>query len=134
MKRKVSRREEEISVPLFYRIILKVPKLSLESFSENEKSQGIFWAAILPAFLICDLLLNMLFIAVLSFPLNFLSVIIVNGVIVLFILRILVERALNSEKAYYSKGFDWNLEKYLEDYFLLINRKSENKSNDDKQS
>ncbi|MEM1551142.1 MAG: hypothetical protein QXO15_05370 [Nitrososphaerota archaeon] len=133
MKKKFGK-EEEISVPLFYRIILKVPKLTLDSVTENEKFQAIFWAAILPSFLICDLLLNMLFITVLSFPLNFLSVIIVNGVIVLFILRILVERALNSEKAYYSEGFHWNFEKYLDDYLHLINRESEEKSKDDKQS
>ncbi len=133
MELKESEREENIKIPLFYRIILKVPKLTLDSVTENEKFQGIFWAAILPSFLICDFLLNVLFIAVLSFPLNFLSVIIFNGVIVLFILRILVERALNSEKAYFSKGFNWNFEKSLEDYSLLINRRGENKSNDDKQ-
>ncbi|MDH7476913.1 MAG: hypothetical protein QHH17_00830 [Candidatus Bathyarchaeota archaeon] len=119
--------EEEIKIPLFYRIILKIPKLSLESFSENEKFQGIFWAAILPSFLICELLFNMLLITMLSFPFNFLSMILVNSVILLLILRILAERALNGEKAYLSKGFDWNPEESLKGYLLLIRKKDEDK-------
>jgi hypothetical protein len=122
MKQKRSQRED---LPIFYKIILKVPKLSLDALSGNEKLHGIFWAAILPSLLFGDLFLNMLLIAVLIFPFNVLSVIAINSLIILLILRILVERALNSEKAYLSQGFNWNLEKSLEDYFLLIHKRED---------
>jgi len=47
MEQEGSQRED---LPLFYKIILKVPKLSLDALSGNEKLHGIFWAAILPLF------------------------------------------------------------------------------------
>jgi hypothetical protein len=125
MKREDSQIE---NIPLFYRIILKVPKLSLDALSENEKLHGIFWAAILPSLLLCNLLLNMLLIATLSFPFNILSVTAINLLIMLLALRILVERALNSEKAYLSKSFNWNMEKSLQEYFALINKRDQDKS------
>jgi hypothetical protein len=125
MKREDSQIE---NIPLFYRIILKVPKLSLDALSENEKLHGIFWAAILPSLLLCNLLLNMLLIATLSFPFNMLSVTAINLLIMLLALRILVERALNSEKAYLSKSFNWNMEKSLQEYFALINKRDQDKS------
>jgi len=126
MKQDGSRRED---IPLFYKIILKVPKLSLDFLSGNEKLHGFFWAAVLPSLLFGDLFLNMLLIAVLSFPFNVLSVTAINALIMLFILRILVERALNSEKAYLGQSFKWNLEKSLNDYLSLIKNKDENKNN-----
>jgi hypothetical protein len=122
MKQKGSRSED---LPLFYKIILKFPKLSLDALSGNEKLHGIFWAAILPSLLLGDFFLNMLLMTVLSFPFNVISVAAVNSLIMLLILRILVERTLNSEKAYLSQGFNWNLEKSLEDYFLLIHKRED---------
>jgi len=56
----------------------------------------------------------------------------INSLIILLILRILVERALNSEKAYLSQGFNWNLEKSLEDYFLLVHKRDEDKDTPNK--
>ncbi len=72
-----------------------------------------------------ELFLNMLLLVVLIFPFNFLSVIVINTIIILLILRILAERALNSEKALLSQSYNWNFEESFKDYVSLIQKKDE---------
>ncbi|MEM2703276.1 MAG: hypothetical protein QXR45_08955 [Candidatus Bathyarchaeia archaeon] len=120
--------KENENMPLFYRVILKIPKLDLETISKSERFHGVFWAAILPSFILGDIFLNMLFLVILNFPFNVLSVIVVNTIFILLILRILIERALRTEKALLSQGFDWNFEKSFRDYISLIQKEDEDKN------
>jgi hypothetical protein len=108
-------------LPLVYKLILKVPKLSLDGASE--KVYGIFWAVILPILVICEFLTNLMLLTYARFPFNVLSVILFNSVVGLFALRILVERTLNSEKAILNQGhFEWKVEETFNEYLRCLRK------------
>lgn len=114
-------------LPLIYKLILKIPKLSLGGASE--KAHGIFWAVILPILVICEFLTNLMLLTYPHFPFNVLSVILFNSVVGLFAIRILVERALNSEKAILNQGhFEWKVEEIFNEYLRCL-RKDEDEEN-----
>ncbi|MCJ7423323.1 hypothetical protein MUP01_03535 [Candidatus Bathyarchaeota archaeon] len=106
-------------LPLSYRILLKVPKLSLESFSE--RFQGIFWIIVLPVLFMCDFFANLAFLTMLPFPSNCLSVFLLTLTIALLLLRILLERALNTRDAMLKQGsYRWDVEKSFQEYEQLL--------------
>jgi len=114
-------------LPLIYKLILKIPKLSLGGASE--KVQGIFWAVILPVLVMCEFLINLMLLTYAHFPFNVLSVILFNSVVGLLAIRILVERALNSEKAILNQGhFEWKVEETFNEYLRCL-RKDEDEEN-----
>ena len=101
--------------PLWIRIILKVPKLSLEGFSD--RFQGAFWISILPIFLVLFFYANLLLIACLSSPFNMILVAVLDSSIAALLIRILVERTLTSEEAMLNQEhFRWDLERSLNEY------------------
>lgn len=106
-------------LPLVYKLILKIPKLSLDGTSE--KAYGIFWAVILPILVICEFLTNLMLLTFARFPFNVLSVVLFNSVVGLFAVRILVERALNSERAILNQGhFEWKVEEKFNEYLRCL--------------
>ncbi len=114
----------DLSLPLFYRVVLKFPKLSVESFSAER--QGLFWAVGLPVFVICYVFLNILLLIFLSFPYNYVIVLALGILYAMFIIRILVERELSSKRAIVrSAYFRWQIDKSLQDYLHLIKNDEE---------
>lgn len=114
-------------LPLVYRLILKIPRINLDNLSVEVS--GLFWVLILPLFMTGEFLINLLLLTCVSFPFNYASVIIFNFTITLFIIRILVERTLNSEKALLAEGhFEWKVEETFNSYLKLLKRKDEEKS------
>lgn len=117
--------EEKTSakIPLLYRIILKVPRLSIEGFAPEW--QGIFWAIGLPLFIIGTFWFNFVLLVLLEFPINYASIGVINLVILLFITRILVERRLKLEEALLNeKGFNWDIDRKAHEYIELLKRGS----------
>jgi hypothetical protein len=109
------------NLPLLYRIILKFPKLSLESFSME--FQGIFWALIVPILLVCYTFLVLVFMFFLPSPINMLVTAVVTVFICGLCLRIILERELkiiNTQME--AGGFEWDLKKSMKDYRKLLDK------------
>jgi hypothetical protein len=124
MVKKTAKDEE---LPLVYRLILKIPKISLDNLSMEVS--GLFWVIILPIFVIGEFLINLLLLTCISFPFNYAFVTIFNSTIALFIIRILVERTLNAEKALLAEGhFKWKIEETFNSYLESLKRKDKGKS------
>jgi len=110
---------EHDDLPLFCRIFLFFPKLSLENFSE--RFQGIFYVVILPMFIFIDAIMNLAFLACFSFPINFIAVVAANSFVVLLILRIYLDRAITfHSNLMKEQHFCWNLDKSLNEYFKIL--------------
>lgn len=109
-------------LPLLYRFLLRVPKLSLENF--QMESEGIFWAVIVPIMLIGDVFLNLVLLVFLPFPFNYLSVTFITLIVAILVLRIHLERFLNTRKAILGEGyFHWDLDKALQEYLLVLQKR-----------
>jgi hypothetical protein len=113
-------------IPLLYRLILKFPLLSLNGFSD--RFQGLFWVLILPTFVISDTMINLLFVMCLPFPFNLISVVLFTSILLMFILRIFLERALNTRRAIIGEGrFRWNVERAIQEYAQLLQERKRDK-------
>jgi len=119
--------ERRQNVPLWCRVLLRIPQLNLDVF--GERFQGIFWMIILPVFLICDFFMNLLVLTWLSFPFNLALLLFANLLIVLFLLRILVDRALQAQEAILNQGrFRWDIEGSFKEYLSILNEKKTRKN------
>jgi len=107
---------------VFYRIILRLPKLSLENLPAV--MQGLFWVIILPIILIAECYLNFILLLTFPFPIN---LIVVAGVVLVFfvaVLRIMIERALNVLKMFlYPSRIDKDCEQLVQEYVSLLRKK-----------
>jgi len=118
--------KDEPDLPWFYKLILRLPRLSLEDFPE--KLQGVFWVVVLPVFLMADFFVNLALLGCLPFPYNFVSMFAFTSIVVMLILRIFLERALNARKAIVSEGrFRWDLERSFDQYSELLERHKKDK-------
>ncbi|MGD0029359.1 MAG: hypothetical protein ABSC91_10525 [Candidatus Bathyarchaeia archaeon] len=118
--------EDDLEIPLFYRLVLKFPRLTLDGFSD--RIQGLFWALILPLFVFCDVIINLLLIGFLPFPFNLLSMILFTSVILMLILRVLIERELNIRKAIVKDTrFRWDVETSFQEYAELLQKRRREK-------
>ena len=111
-------------MPLFYRLILKLPLPSLDFLPDV--SHGIFWAVIMPIFVVLESYLGLFLLVAFSFPTNIVLVGVIPGIILLFFLRIQLERFINWWNATIAQqGFEWNVEKATREYLdLQKNHKS----------
>jgi len=112
-------------MPLFYRLILKLPLPSLDFLPDV--SHGIFWAVIMPIFVVLESYLGLFLLVAFSFPTNIVLVGVIPGIILLFFLRIQLERFIKWWNATVAQqGFKWNVEKTAIEYFDLLKiKKSE---------
>lgn len=117
---------EEKDLPLRYRLILKVPGTD---FLEN--AGGIFWGIVIPVFLIMEIFLTLYFLAAFNFPVNVILIISIPVVTLMLFIKISIKRAINWWNANFgSPGFEWNIEKTLEEYAkMLRNVKKETENN-----
>jgi hypothetical protein len=119
MSERESKRIDRDKLPFICRLILKVPGAE---FLEN-CSSGVFWAIVVPIFLILEFFLNFFIFFYFWFPLNVLLVSIIPITIFLIYLRISLERFINwwnSEVA--SKGFRWNFEERMQEYLAMLKK------------
>jgi len=115
-------KEEPEELGLIYRLILRLPKLSVESLPPV--LQGTFWVIILPLFMIGQCYLD--FYLLLAFPFPF-NVIVVGGVVLAFIVafyRVMLDRALNSLRMlFYPARLDKDAEQLVQEYIHLLKKK-----------
>lgn len=117
----VDNTKEPLELPLLYKFILKFPKSSIENFSPV--FQGVFWVLVVPIFLVCYVFLNLVLLVFLFYPFNYVAVGTITFLLVMFIFRILLERALNSANAV-MRGvrFRRELDEVLQDYLHLCKK------------
>jgi hypothetical protein len=121
-----NKKEHRRNMPLWCKILLRVPELDLGGF--GERFQGIFWIILVPVFLFCDFFMNLYVVMALSFPLNFVIFFFTNIVIATFLLRILVERTLQAQEAIFNEeSFQWNVESSFKEYLSILNKKNAKK-------
>jgi len=108
----------ELDLPLIHRLILRIPKLSLDGFSE--KSKGYFWILGLPLFVAGEVLGILVLLTMIVFPYNMIAVFVSMSIAIAFILRILLEREINTRRALMQQGYKWDVERACEDYLSLL--------------
>jgi hypothetical protein len=117
---------DDPGVSLFYKLILKLPQLSLEGFSD--RFQGLFWILILPILVMSDSMITLLLIVCLPFPFSLISTVVVTSIVLIFMIRILLERELNARRAIIREGrFLWNVEKAVNEYERLLQKRKSGK-------
>lgn len=117
---------EDSEISLLYRIILRFPRLRIDGFSD--RFQGLFWGLILPIFVMSDTMATLLLMICLPFPLNFISVVTLTSMILMFMLRIFIERELSMRRAIAEEGrFRWNVETAIQEYAQLLQKRKRDK-------
>lgn len=92
-KEKKLRKIDREKLPLFYRVILKIPIPAISTVINMPS--GIFYAIILPIFIFLDFFLNIYFLIGFSFPINIFLVCIVPVVILVIFVRLTADRFIN---------------------------------------
>ena len=107
-------------LPFFYRLILKIPGANyIESVSS-----GIFWAIVVPIFLVLEFFLNLFLLLLFPFPLNLVLTGIIPVAILIIFLRISLEIFINWWNLNVGESmFQWNIEKTLQEYVALLKEK-----------
>jgi hypothetical protein len=114
-------------LPLFYRLLLKVPIPSISS-TLIDISSGIFWAVIFPIFLFLDFFLNIYFLVGFSFPINIFLVCVVPVAILVIFVRVTIDRFINWWNSAVVGGYTQReLKKVLQEYLALRENKDKTK-------
>jgi hypothetical protein len=110
-------------LPLFYRLILKIPGVN-----RLENASGIFWAVIVPIFIFSDSILNFYLFIGFSFPYNYLLVAVFPILLFLVFLRVGLERFINFWNLNFVRSrLDWDVGKLTKEYVNLIRKKGKKK-------
>jgi hypothetical protein len=119
MSERESKRIDRDKLPFIYRLILKVPGAKI---LEN-CSSGVFWAIVVPVFLMLEFFLNIFILVYFWFPVNIFIVSTIPIIIFLVFARISLERFVNwwnSEVA--SEGFRLNIEERMQEYLAILKK------------
>lgn len=111
------------SLPWFYRLLLRIPMANMFEGA----SSGIFWAIIVPCFLVVEFFLSMFLLLYFVFPINIIIAGIVPATIFLIFVRISLERFINWWNASIDTGFKWNVERMAQEYIDSLKPKKEEK-------
>lgn len=122
-------RSRRRNLPIWLRIILKIPEPNLGSFSD--RFHGLFWVLILPVLFLSACFLNVFLIMGLLFPWNAVSFASFNSIVAVLMLRVLLGRTLESEEAVLNEGhFHWDMDQFLDEYVSFLDkRKRDQKTN-----
>ena len=107
-------------LPLFYRIILKIPGANL-----IESASGAFWAICVPIFIFLDTLANLWLLMAFNFPTNIILMAIVPTIALILFIRIDFERFINFWNLNFLKSSEWNIERAVQEYADLTRKKED---------
>jgi hypothetical protein len=119
---------EKSKLPIIYRLILKLPNLSLDSFPDY--FSGIFWAIIIPIFLTAEIFLSIFLLVFFPFPINFISFSVIPAVVFLIFVKIMLTRLINWWNATFGEPFKWDVEKATEEYIAVLCKQKSKKNKD----
>ena len=108
-------------LPLFYKLILKIPGTDF-----LESSGGIFWSIIIPIFLSLEFFSSLLLLVYFPFPINIILTATIPTIVFVVFIKISLERFLNWwDLTFGESRFKWNVEKTLQEYLSLLKKKEE---------
>jgi len=108
-------------MPWYYRLVLRLPKLSIEEFSEV--FQGLFWVLFLPLLIVCNFFLGLVLFLFLPVPVNFIMVGAITLVLFIIFVKTQLERFINAWDAMIKKEpIEWNIDKTLQGYIELLQK------------
>jgi hypothetical protein len=120
---RLSAKINPIDLPLFYRLLLKIP-----GTSRLENASGVFWAIVVPIFIFADLMLNLYLFIDFTFPYNYVLVAVIPTLLFLVFLRIGLERFVNFWNLNFTRSrLDWDVTKLTKDYVNLIRKQGKKK-------
>jgi cellulose synthase/poly-beta-1,6-N-acetylglucosamine synthase-like glycosyltransferase len=123
LEKKIDRNE----LPWYYKLVLKIPGADF-----LEKTGGIFWGVIVPAFLILGFFLGFFLLISYPFPTNILLAFTIPISVFAIFIKITLNRFINSWNAIFGDAdFVWNVDETLQEYVDLL-RKQEEKRNPNK--
>lgn len=126
MEREKFEKIDREKLPLFYRLLLKVPIPSISTLIDIPS--GIFWAIIFPIFLFLDFFLNIYFLIGFSFPINIFLVCVVPVAILAIFVRVTIDRFINWWNSAVVGGYTQReLKKVLQEYLALRENKDKTK-------
>ena len=123
MEKQELRQLNRDSLPWFYRLLLRIPMANMFEGA----SSGIFWAIIVPCFLVVEFFLSMFLLLYFVFPINIIIAGIVPATIFLIFVRISLERFINWWNASIDTSFKWNVERMAQEYIDSLKPKKEEK-------
>ncbi len=115
---------DESKLPLFYRLILKIPLPNLDSLPDAV--QGLFWVIVAPVSVVVASFVSMLLLTVLPSPFNVAAVILVPSIFMLVFLRLSVERFVRGWNAMVdTPAADRDVAKLVNEYVTMLKDQEE---------
>lgn len=115
------KRINEKKLPFIYKLILKIPMPSLDSFPAV--FHGIFWAIIVPIFMVIIFFSILFSLIYFAFPINIVLMAIFPSSIFLVFTRILLERFIRGWNAMVEEPkSEWNVEKLMDEYIDILKK------------
>lgn len=112
---------EERQLPWFYKLILKFPGADF-----LEGAGGVFWGILAPIFLLAEFFLSFYLVLVFPFPINIVLALAIPAFIFVLFVKISLKRFINWWNSTFGKaGFEWDVEKTLNEYIKLMKEKKE---------
>lgn len=125
-------RDELERIPLGYRLLVKMllklpnPSLPFYVLKHFPELEGVFWALVVPCFLILYFFFNIWLFTFMtlrfSFPLNYVFGVLIPAIIFVFFLRIQLERTILWWKTIHEEPREWQTSKKVEELIELLNR------------
>jgi len=110
-------------LPIFYRLILKIPLLSLGS------SSGLFWAIFVPIFIALNFFLDLFILVYFSFPINLVLAFVTPVLLFILFMRVMLERMINWWNSFVVGDYTQReLSKIIDEYVSLIKNKRKAKT------
>ncbi|RLI22572.1 hypothetical protein DRO54_00890 [Candidatus Bathyarchaeota archaeon] len=118
------RRIEKKHLPLFYRLILKIPMLKITgSFS------GFFWTVICPIFILLNSFINFFILIYFKFPINVVLASLVPIFLLIILVKVTLKRLINWWNNFVVGGYTRrDVNEVLNEYMALINKEKEKSS------
>jgi hypothetical protein len=115
------RRTVEDRLPWYYKLILKIPGTDV---LENVSS-GLFWAMVVPIFLLVEFFFTLFAVVSFPFPTNIGVASVIPVAVFLVFLRISLQRFINWWGANVNDAPEWNIDKTMPEYIKLLKKKKE---------
>lgn len=110
---------DKSKLPLFYRLILKIPLPSLDSMSDT--FQGLFWVIVAPVSVIATFFTSLLLLTNLPSPANIVAVVLVPSVFILAFLRVSTERFIQGWNGLIETSTkEGDVEKLMNEYLEIL--------------
>lgn len=110
---------DKSKLPLFYRLILKIPLPSLDSMSDT--FQGLFWVIVAPVSVIATFFTSLLLLTCVPSPANIVAVVLVPSVFILAFLRVSTERFIQGWNGLIETSTkEGDVEKLMNEYLEIL--------------